>query len=598
MGQSWQVVSEAFFYKSEQFAEVHCLTTSSEKVNPAAVIKFFQQYPKIHFTLSQLADFTDLKTNEDHQLFEEVLFRWYLEHLHLTKTLPFVCLAGGYKSISAALQKAAGLFGAAEIFHVLAEPSPQTLEEIEEAASAGRLKFISLGSEPGWPRLQNLNPESFPLEHQSDTEGPLINVKVHSRALRELVRINLELISRRAEAWDYAADLPFASLALWEPRSAAWLAAPLDERTDIDWIRMLPKIELHCHLGGFATHGELLEQVRGATAQPAAAWSDPPALPEDWPLPREPIPLHKYMHLGDGTGSRLLKDSSCLTRHIELLYQHLLDDRVIYAEIRCSPNNYTTEGRSAWHVLEQIRDTFQHCMDESKESGNWFCHVNLIVIATRKQGGDLSAISRHLALAITSAQHTGESGCCRVVGVDLAGYEAVETRAAYFAPEFTGVHRCGVAITAHAGENDDVEGIWQAVFKLHARRLGHALGLREAPDLQRTVIERHIGVEMCPFANYQIKGFAPMPNQPNYPLLDYLRSGVLVTVNTDNIGISGASLSQNLLLLPRLCPGITRLEILRLQANALDAAFMSHSERKETRRRAESLLVNDSTLSL
>jgi adenosine deaminase len=62
-------------------------------------------------------------------------------------------------------------------------------------------------------------------------------------------------------------------------------------------------------------------------------------------------------------------------------------------------------------------------------------------------------------------------------------------------------------ITAHAGENDDAEGIWQAVFKLHARRLGHALHLAQAPDLYRTVVERRIGVEMCPFANYQIRGF-------------------------------------------------------------------------------------------
>jgi adenosine deaminase len=334
----------------------------------------------------------------------------------------------------------------------------------------------------------------------------------------------------------------------------------------------------------------LLKQVRAATSQPETPWAEPPPVPKGWPLPDEPISLDRYMHLGDGTGSRLLKDPGCLTRHIELLYQHLLKDRVLYAEIRCSPNNYSTAGRSAWDVLEQIRTTFQRCMDDARTSDNW-CHVNLIVIATRKQGGDLSDISRHLALAITLAQHISESGSCRVVGVDLAGYEAVETRAAYFAPEFNSIHRCGVAITAHAGENDDAEGIWQAVFKLHARRLGHALPLREAPDLLRTVIERRIGVEMCPFANYQIKGFAPMPDRLGYPLLDYLREGVPVTVNTDNIGISAASLSENLLFLPRLCPGITRLQILQLQANALDVAFASHPERGEIRRQMEEFLV-------
>jgi adenosine deaminase len=592
MGKSWQVVPEAFLYKKDQFTEVHCLTTSSKEVNPAPALEFFRRYPHVRFTVSRLADFTDLQTNEDHQRFEEALLRWYLWRLNAGQQLPFVCLAGGYKSISAALQKAAGLFGATEIFHVLAKPEPKTLEDIEQAAGAGTLNFISLGPEPGWSRLRVLDPKRFPLTRLNPDGDPLISVNVDGCALGEFIRENLELISRRAEAWDHAVDLPFASLALWRPRDADWLRAPLEPETDAQWVRLLPKIELHCHLGGFATHGDLLEQVRAAATQPLAEWPEPPTPPEDWPAPQMPIPLDDYMRLGDGTGSSLLKDPGCLTRHVELLYQHLLDDRVIYAEIRCSPNNYSTQNRSAWKVLEEIRTTFQRCMDEASQSGDRFCHINLIIIATRKQWGDLSDISRHLALAITSAQHINAPRRCRVVGVDLAGYETIETRAAYFATEFTAIHRCGIAITAHAGENDDAEGIWQAVFKLHARRLGHALHLHQAPDLHRTVIERRIGVEMCPFANYQIKGFAPMPNRPQYPLLDYLREGVLLTANTDNLGISAASLSENLLFLPCLCLGITRLEILQLQANALDVAFVSHPERQEIRRQMEAFLGN------
>lgn len=596
MGHSWQVVPEAFLYKKDEFAEVHCLTTSNEKVNPEPVIEFFRLYPQVRFTLSRLANFTDLKTNEDHQRFEEVLFRWYLQHLAAARHLPFVCLAGGYKSISAALQKAAGLFGATEIFHVLAKPEPKTPEEIKQAARDGTLNFISLGPEPGWSRLRSLDPGRFPLQRHNFDGGSLINVTVADRALGELIRNDLELISRRAEAWDRIPDLPFASLALWQPRDADWLRAPLDPNPDADWIRLLPKVELHCHLGGFATHGEPLQQVRCAAVEPHTSWPEPPAPPADWPRPEKPIALDDYMDLGDATGSRLLKDPGCLQRQIELLYQQLLNDNVIYAEVRCSPNNYATEGRSAWQVLEEIRTTFQRCMDGAMKSGDRFCQVNLIIIATRKQRGDLSDISRHLALAITSAQHISESGRCRVVGVDLAGHETIETRAAYFAPEFTAIHRCGIAVTAHAGENDDAEGIWQAVFKLHARRVGHALHLDQAADLQRTVIERRIGVEMCPYANYQIKGFSPMPGHSDpYPLLGYLHKGVPVTVNTDNIGISAASLGDNLLFLPNLCPGITRLEILQLQANALDVAFMNHTERQESRRRIEAFLVNGPT---
>lgn len=90
---------------------------------------------------------------------------------------------------------------------------------------------------------------------------------------------------------------------------------------------------------------------------------------------------------------------------------------------------------------------------------------------------------------------------------------------------------------------------------------------------------------MCPYTNYQIRGYQPMPPAapgnplPDYPLLDYLRQGVRVTVNTDNIGISAATLTDNLLFAAELCPGLTRMDLLRLQRHAIDAAFVSPVER-------------------
>jgi adenosine deaminase len=163
--------------------------------------------------------------------------------------------------------------------------------------------------------------------------------------------------------------------------------------------------------------------------------------------------------------------------------------------------------------------------------------------------------------------------------VDLAGFENKETRAALFATDFEPAHRVGLAVTVHAGENDDAEGIWQAVFKLNTQRIGHALHLVDSPDLMRAVADRRIGVEMCPFANYQIRGFAPMGNKV-YPLVIYLNAGIPVTVNTDNIGISSATLTENFLVIPMLCPGITRLDLLRLIRNAIDQAFVSHAMRR------------------
>ncbi len=52
-----------------------------------------------------------------------------------------------------------------------------------------------------------------------------------------------------------------------------------------------------------------------------------------------------------------------------------------------------------------------------------------------------------------------------------------------------------------------------------------------------------------------------------------VRSPVLIEASRNPL----LCLSHNLLLLPRLCPGITRLQILRLQRNALDVIFLDQS---------------------
>lgn len=570
---------------SDGFEAVHVLTTSSQKLDERLdqLKEFIRRHPVRDFSISRVAGFAELLDERDHAHFEEVLYRWIV-HMAPDPSSRHVCLAGGYKTMSAAMQKAAAVLGAAEVFHVLCEPrfganadrEPATLAEVEQAIAEGAVRFVRLGPESGWPQLADVRPDSYPLLVAG--ESPVRIVDTPDDRFRQRVREIVERSHRIAGAWDELLSLPFAALATWSRADLDWLDEPLDPAADVAWVRSLPKVELHCHLGGFATQGELLARVRAAAQDPRRL--PPlahPELPSGWPRPERPVTLDAYMHLGDATGSALLRDPGCLAEQCRLLYQALVDDRVVYAEIRCSPANYqdAARGRSSWDVLSDIRASFQHAMDESPSDRR--CHVNLLLIATRQESRDRSPIARHLALAITAAEHWREG--CRVVGVDLAGFEHRETRAAIFATDFEAAHRVSLAVTVHAGENDDVEGIWQAVFKLSARRLGHALHLRQAPDLLRAVAERGIGVEMCPYANFQIKGYSIGGTGETYPLADYLAAGVLVTVNSDNLGISAATLSDNLLLAASLRPGLRRLDLLQLQANAARVAFVAPAER-------------------
>lgn len=594
LGTSPAIVPEAFLMPGVTFDAVHVLTT--EKTSVEFVIDWFATHaPNVRLTITRVSGFADFQSEEDHFHFEEVLYRWWLEHA--AGDLPYACLSGGFKTMSAAVQKAAAVFGAKEVFHVLCNlPGPQqpkNAAEIQAADDSDLLQWIRLGAESGWPQFRAAHTEDYPLiEEQS--EGVVKWVRAPDDRFRKALREVIERSHNIAGAWSVLSELPFPVLATWAAADLDWLRQPVDLESDRLWITRLPKVELHCHLGGFATHGKSLYEVRGAaenvTLLPTLTEPPPPA---GWPLPAEQLPLADYMKLGDANGSTLLKDPGCLHRQCELLHAHLLEQNIVYAEIRCSPGNYTTPERSPWTVLEQIKTSFDRCMAE-----NPGCHVNLIIIATRRETGDYrAAISRHLALAVSAAEHwTGENEC-RVVGVDLAGYEDVTTRAHYFREEFTAIHRCGLALTVHAGENDDAEGIWRAVFDLNARRLGHALHLIDSPELMRSVADRGVCIEMCPYANYQIKGFLPMEGRPVYPLKHYLDSGLRVTINTDNIGISAASLTDNLCFASTLCPDLTRLDLLRMLAHAIDSSFLSAAHRCQLRLKVSAGLRQSSSIS-
>lgn len=600
LGTSPAIVPEAFLLGGVEFGAVHVLTTSSIPERDVGFVEgwFREHAPSVEMTVTRVGDFKDFESERDHFTFEEVLYRWWLEKA--AGGLPYVCLSGGFKTMSAAMQKAAAVLGAAEVFHVLAGsiyPSARdpermqpasTAEQIQDSLKRGQIHWIRLGAESGWPQLRGVRAEDYPLV-ELRSEGVQRWVRAEGDGFRNHLRGIVERSHHIAGAWSDLADLPFPVLATWSPADLGWLREPVDADGDVGWVRGLPKIELHCHLGGFATHGELLGEIRAAAECPdVLSGLETPLLPDGWPLPEKPVALGDYMKLGNATGSALLKDRGCLRRQCELLYAHLLEQRVLYAEVRCSPANYAGDGRSPWQVLSEIKAAFDDCMWD--EPG---CHVNLILIATRRASGDYrAAISRHLALAVSAAEHWTGTDECRVVGVDLAGYEDRETRAHYFREEFTGIHRCGLALTVHAGENDDAEGIWRAVFDLNTRRIGHALHLVDSPELMRSVADRGIGVEMCPYANYQIKGFTPMPGKADYPLKRYLDAGIRVTVNTDNIGISGASLTDNLLLAARMNPRLTRLDLLRLLANGIDAAFISPTVRASLRSQFEQALTS------
>jgi adenosine deaminase len=177
-----------------------------------------------------------------------------------------------------------------------------------------------------------------------------------------------------------------------------------------------------------------------------------------------------------------------------------------------------------------------------------------------------------------------------VVGFDLAGRET-RYRPSEFKHYFLPLFRNYLRITIHAGEeigeskDQAIENIWEALYELHADRIGHGLDLSKNRSLMKMVTDRQITMELCPTSNYQTQNFHNFtidgPREPDspagvYPLDEYYREGLNVTVNTDNWGISMTTLSDEYLQAARLTRGgLSKWTILTLVKAGFKGAFLS-----------------------
>ena len=91
------------------------------------------------------------------------------------------------------------------------------------------------------------------------------------------------------------------------------------------------------------------------------------------------------------------------------------------------------------------------------------------------------------------------------------------------------------------------------------------------------MLEKQICLECCPTSNVQTKA---VKNLAEHPLKEFLRKGLLVTVNTDNRTVSQTTIAREIQLL-RDSIGLTHEEEKRLYLNAVDAAFITDKEKEE-----------------
>jgi adenosine deaminase len=154
-----------------------------------------------------------------------------------------------------------------------------------------------------------------------------------------------------------------------------------------------------------------------------------------------------------------------------------------------------------------------------------------------------------------------------------------------FVETFERARKAGLARVPHAGEHGGPESIWIALEALHADRLEHGVRSIEDPHLVKTLVERQIGLDVCPTSNICLGIY---PDYTSHPLRQLWDAGALLTLNSDDPPMFNTELNQEYhLLIEHYGFDVDELE--RISLNGMRASLLpdEHKARLEAEFKTE-----------
>jgi adenosine deaminase len=320
-------------------------------------------------------------------------------------------------------------------------------------------------------------------------------------------------------------------------------------------LRSLPKIELHLHLDcslSFQAVSKLAPSVTREEYQ------------RDYVAPSRCTNLAEFL-LHAPKGFRLMQTEDALRLVTEDVFQQLVEDGVIYAEIRFAPLLHCEQGLSPDRVVAVV----ERCVDT-------------LIRETGMEAGLILCTLRHFteAQSMLTARLVEKFRGSRVVALDLAGDEAGFPLDAHVgAYRYAREH--GLFRTAHAGEGLGPESVWETLRLLDPHRIGHGTRSIEDPKLVEHLCSKRIHLELCPSANVQI--IPSIRSMEEHPIDRLYHAGVSLNVNSDSRMLTPTTLTREYESLHRVF-NWTEQDLLRANLMGLDGAFVDDDVKQQLRK--------------
>ena len=116
-----------------------------------------------------------------------------------------------------------------------------------------------------------------------------------------------------------------------------------------------------------------------------------------------------------------------------------------------------------------------------------------------------------------------------------------------------------------------------------AKRIGHGVRSVESEKTLQILKDKKIPLEICPTSNLNTKMFN---NYSEIPLEKLIDSGVIVTVNSDNMTVSGTNARKDMQHLIE-SHNLSKEQVRELILNSVSASFLSKEEKVELKKMVE-----------
>jgi adenine deaminase len=315
----------------------------------------------------------------------------------------------------------------------------------------------------------------------------------------------------------------------------------------LNWIKQLPKAELHLHIEG-SFEPELMFEIaqRNHIQLP---YHNVDEIREAY----EFSDLQSFLDIYYAGASVLITEQD----FFDLTWAYLeraAEDGVVHAEIFFDPQTHTSRGVELATVVNGIDRAL------AQAQKRWGLSSRLIM-----------CFLRHLDEA--SAFETLEQSKPFLNKIHGVGLDSSEV--GHPPEKFTKVFEAGRALglfaVAHAGEEGPPAYVWGALDNLKVIRIDHGVRSVEDDALMSRLITEQIALTVCPLSNLKL---CVVDDLKDHNLAKMLKLGVNVTINSDDPAYFGGYIAENFYQ-AALALQLSRDDIRRMCANSIRASIMS-----------------------